>query len=54
VSWLEQKQKLFSGLLTTLFAFSLSPAQAVVTGSEILDADVTKPWVVRFTKAECT
>jgi len=54
VSWLEQKQKLFSGLLSTLFAFSLSPAQAVVNGSEILDADVTKPWVVRFTKAECT
>ncbi len=28
------------------------PAQAVVNGSEILDADVTKPWVAQIYYAE--
>ena len=36
-------------LLTGLLS---SPAQAVVNGSEILDADITKPWVAQIYHAE--
>ena len=36
-------------LLTGLLS---SPAQAVVNGSEILDADITKPWVAQIYYAE--
>ena len=47
-----KKSKLYNGLLAFLLAFSASPAQAVVNGSEILDADLTKPWVAQIYYAE--
>jgi secreted trypsin-like serine protease len=46
------KSKLFVGLLTILFVFSISPANAVINGSELLDADVSKPWVAQIYYAE--
>jgi secreted trypsin-like serine protease len=46
------KSKLFVGLLTILFVFSISPANAVINGSELLDADVSNPWVAQIYYAE--
>jgi secreted trypsin-like serine protease len=48
----KMKNKLLILLLTTLFVFSISPANAVVNGSEILDADITKPWVAQIYYAD--
>jgi len=34
-------------VFSIIFLASGSPALAVVNGSEILDADITKPWVAQ-------
>jgi secreted trypsin-like serine protease len=46
------RHKLFFRLFTALFVFSISPANAVVNGSEIINADLLKPWVAQIYWAE--
>jgi V8-like Glu-specific endopeptidase len=45
-------KKIWAFLLQVVFFINISPATAVVNGSEILDADVTKPWVAQIYYAE--
>ena len=46
------KLRVISIVSLLLIALLNPPAQAVVNGSEILDADVTKPWVAQIYYAE--
>ena len=46
------KLRVISIVVLLLIALLNPPAQAVVNGSEILDADVTKPWVAQIYYAE--
>ena len=46
--------KLLICLIASLFVFAGSPAIAVINGSEILDADISKPWVAQIYYAETT
>jgi secreted trypsin-like serine protease len=45
-------RKIWVLLLQVVFFINISPATAVVNGSEILDADITKPWVAQIYYAE--
>ena len=45
-------KKLTLATTLTILIASVSPSSAVVNGSEILDADVTKPWVAQIYYAE--
>ena len=46
--------KLIIGLILGFFVISSSPVLAVINGSEILDADISKPWVAQIYYAETT
>ena len=45
-------RKIWVLLLQVVFFINISPATAVVNGSEIWDADITKPWVAQIYYAE--
>jgi hypothetical protein len=46
------RNKLIAALTALMLLAPTSPSSAVVNGSEILDADVTKPWVAQIYYAE--